>query len=90
MSVVTWVKNNSRAIGKIGLYGAGGVLVGWPAIKAAILLWRGQTADATLEQSVRTGTGYVLSTGQYDTTAGRNAVIRTIIGAGAIYAARKL
>ena len=90
MSLVTWAKMNSRALGKIGLYGVGGVLIGWPVVKFGTELWHGNSVELSAHRAVFEGTGYAIATGTLDQAKTRTAVIRTGIGAIAIYAARKI
>ena len=90
MSLTKWMKTNSKAISKVGLYGMGAVLIGWPAIKFGTNMWKGYTLEDSATNAVRVGSGYNIADGSVDTTMTRNAVIRTGIGALAVYAARKI
>ena len=90
MSIVSWANKNSRAMGKVGLYVAGGLALGWPLIKGAHQLYDGVPLEEAAGTVVLQATGYNQSTGQMDKPMLRNAIIRDVVGAGAILAARKL
>lgn len=90
MSLVTWVKTNSRALGKIGLYATGGFLVGWPLIRFGTNLYAGNSVEASAHEAIKTGFGIDSNTGGIDNTKLRNGAVRTGLGALAIYAARKM
>ena len=90
MSLVEWAKKNSRALGKVGLYGAGGVLLGYPVVKFGLGLWRGQTVEGAICDGVYEGSGYNTITGNLNQTKTRDVVIRDLIGAGCIFAAKKI
>jgi xanthosine utilization system XapX-like protein len=77
-------------MGKLGLYGAGGVLLGWPLIQTGKDLFNGQPVEIALANGVIAASGYNTTNGNLDKVAMRNAVIRDIFGAGLIITARKL
>jgi len=90
MSITTWAKKNSRAMGKIGLYGVGGIMIGWPAIKFGTSLFNGASVENAAKIAVWEGTGYSMDQNYLSTPALRNAALRTGVGAAAILLARKL
>lgn len=90
MSLVTWANTNSRALGKLGLYGIGGVLVGYPAVKFGAAMYHGSSVESSVDQACYEGIGYTPSSGAFSQAKARNGIIRTGLGALAILAARKI
>ena len=91
MSLVEWAKKNSRAMGKVGLYATGGLLIGYPVFKFGTELWHGNTVERSADLALNSGFGICDFGGApIDNTKLRNGAIRTGIGALAIYAAKKI
>ena len=80
----------SRGIAKGGLYIAGGVAIGYPLIRMASELWKGSTIENAANMGVWEATGYSPGEHALNQAQTRSAVIRTLIGCGAIYVAKKL
>lgn len=91
MSLVTWAKKNSRALGKVGLYGVGGVLIGAPLIRFAGNVWRGNSVEWSADHAIYDSYGVAgFGSLPIDNAKLRGGVIATGLGALAIYAARKI
>jgi hypothetical protein len=90
MTLVQWVKKNSRAFGKVALYGTGAVLIGLPLVTTGNALYRGETMMSALDKGVYDASGYSMNGHHIDQTKVREVVFRDVVGALAIYAARKI
>lgn len=90
MSALKWIQQNSKTLAKGSLYLAGGLAIGWPVVKGVQVLWKGGSVDAAAETVVIDATGYYPGGGEFNQGKARNAIIRDILGVGAIYVAKKL
>ena len=91
MTLVQWVKTNSRALGKVGLYATGGVLIGAPVIRFTSNLLKGNELEWSADHAIYDSYG-IAAFGQLpiDKTKLRNGMLATGLGAIAILAARKI
>jgi len=90
MTIVTWARKTARSLGKVGLYGAGGVLIGMPAISFAEHVWNGNTLTDSADHALDHTLGIYDRGTKIDQVKMRDGAIRTVIGAGLIYAASKI
>lgn len=91
MSLVTWAKKNSRALGKVALYATGGVLIGAPLIRFGTRIWKGEDVMYAADHSLYDSYGIAgLGSLPMDKTKLRGGIIATGLGALAIMAARKI
>jgi len=84
------MKTNSKTLAKVGLYGAGGICLGYPALNFVGNLWKGWSLEDSATGAVFQASGYNMKDGSLNQTQTRNAAMRTIIGAGLVYAGRKV
>ena len=90
MSLVEWVKKNSKALAKITLYGTGGILLGWPLIRVGKDLYNGKSVDDALAMGCWDAAGYDPRNGNFSKPVLKINLIRDGIGVVAILAAKKI
>lgn len=90
MSVTTWVKKNSRALGKLALYGTGGVLIGAPVIRFGSNLWNGMGIKQAADMATYDSYGVSTESGGVNQAKLRNGAITTGLGAAFIWLGRKV
>lgn len=90
MSMLQTIRKVSKTAGKGTLYLAGGAALAVPAIMTVQHLMQGSGLNKSLEEGVYAATGYSMSDGTVHGDATGVAVVRTLVGAGAVYVAAKL
>ena len=88
--MVQSLRTAAKTVSKGGMYAVGGTLIGWPLVDFGLSVYNGVPLEFAVNKAVRTASGYDIPTGTIQSDKVKAAVIRTALGVGAVYVAKKL